>query len=64
MPTEPTIREKRIERLRKRIAEGTYETPEKLAAAVEAMLCDLDSPRRSAESLKKTRGTAGDSRNC
>lgn len=37
----PEIREDVVDRVRQEIAQGTYETPEKLDAAAEEMLSDL-----------------------
>ena len=41
-PAEPDIRWELVDRVRKEIAEGTYETEEKLEKALERMLDELE----------------------
>ena len=45
-PTEPADRQARLAEIRRQIAAGTYETPEKIAAAVEKMLARLEDEGR------------------
>ncbi len=41
-PADPNIRWELVERVRKEIAEGTYETEEKLEQALDRLLDELD----------------------
>jgi hypothetical protein len=47
------VRDSRLAEIRRQITAGTYETPERLSAAVDALLADLDGRADSAEEPRR-----------
>ena len=55
MPTDAEVRQIRLAAIRRQIAEGTYETPEKIEAAVEKMLQRWEDDQHESESPQAPR---------